>query len=354
MPLRESGDAGDKMRDDERMHHEQAAADLLRMIDAFKISQAIHVAAVLGVADRISAGVCGTDDIADAVGADRGAMYRLLRALAAIGVLREDGHRRFLLTPMGECLCSGADLPVGQHAILMGQPYYWQAWGHLLHSVKTGENAFRAVHGTSNWEYREQHPAQNAIFNAAMTANSRRVDRAIVHACDFSRYPRIADIGGGQGSLLSAILTACPGVRGVLFDQPHVIATAAHLLSSAAVADRCEFVGGSFFDGVPAGCAAYVMKFILHDWDDADAIRILQGCRRAMPAGATLFVIERLIGPPNEEPLAKLSDLNMLVVPGGRERTRDEFAALFGAAGLRLVDVVATAAGVLLFTGEPA
>jgi predicted O-methyltransferase YrrM len=205
----------------------------------------------------------------------------------------------------------------------------------------------------ASWAYREEHPEQNAIFNAAMTANSRRVDRAIVDACDFSRLERIADIGGGQGSLLAAILAACPGVRGVLFDQPHVIASAAPVLASAGVADRCELVGGSFLEGVPGGCAAYLMKFILHDWDDVDATRILRACRRAMPPGATLFVIERLIGPPNEEPAAKLSDLNMLVVAGGRERTREEFAALFEAAALRLVDVVSTSAGVLVLTGEP-
>lgn len=351
---RESGDAEGKMRDDERMSQRQAAADLLRLIDGFKISQAIHTAAVLGVADRISDGVCVSDDIADATGAHREAMYRLLRALAAHGVLREDEGRRFSLTPMGECLRSEADLPLAPHAVLMGQPYYWQAWGHLLHSVKTGENAFRAVHGMANWAYRAEHPGQSAIFDAAMTANSRRVDRAIVDACDFSRYARIADIGGGQGSLLAAILAACPGVHGVLFDQPHVIAAASPVLASAGVADRCELVGGSFLEGVPGGCAAYIMKFIVHDWNDVDATRILQACRRAMPPGATLFVIERLIGPPNEEPAAKLSDLNMLVVPGGRERTREEFAALFEAAELRLVDVVPTSAGVLVLTGEPA
>jgi predicted O-methyltransferase YrrM len=336
------------------LSQEQAAGDLRRLINGFQISQAIHVAAVLGVADHMATGPRPSDEIAAAVGAHPRALYRLLRALAAIGVLREHADRRFSLTAMGECLRSDAELSVRPSATYVGQAYRWQTWGHLLHSVKTGENAFRVLHGMDSWAYRERHPEQNAIFNAAMTANSRRVDRAIVAACDFSRCERIADVGGGQGSLLAAILAANPETRGVLFDLPHVAATAAPVLEAAGVENRCEVVGGSMFESVPRGCAAYVMKFILHDWDDADCIRILQACRRAMPSDATLFVIERLIGPPNEDPAVKLSDLNMLVGPGGQERTREEFAALFRAGGFRLEDVVSTSASMTVIVGEPA
>ncbi|HEX7407362.1 MAG TPA: methyltransferase dimerization domain-containing protein, partial [Candidatus Binatia bacterium] len=172
------------------LSQEQAAGDLHRLIKGFQISQAIHVAAVLGVADHMATGPRASDEIAAAVGAHPRALYRLLRALAAIGVLSEHENRRFSLAAMGECLRSDAELSVRPSATYIGQAYRWQTWGHLLHSVKTGENAFRVLHGMDSWAYRERHPEQNAIFNAAMTANSRRVDRAIVAACDFSRCER--------------------------------------------------------------------------------------------------------------------------------------------------------------------
>jgi hypothetical protein len=331
----------------------QAAGDLQGLIKAYQISQAIHVAAVLGVADHMAAGPRASDEIAAAVDAHPRTLYRLLRALAAAGVFHEHEHRRFSLTPMGECLRSDAEESVRPSAIYLGQAYRWQTWGHLLHSVKTGENAFRALHGVDTWTYRERHPEQDMIFNAAMTANSRRVDRAIVEACDLSRCARIVDIGGGQGSLLTAILTANSEAHGVLFDLPHVVAGAAPVLEAAGVRNRCEVVGGNMLESVPEGCSAYVMKFILHDWDDADCIRILRNCRRAMQSDAQLLVIERLVGPPNEDLAVKLSDLNMLLVPGGQERTREEFAALFEAGGFRVADVLSTSAGMSVIVGEP-
>jgi hypothetical protein len=335
------------------MRTKQAARDLQDLIKAYQISQAIHVAAVLGVADHMVSGPRASDEVAAAVGAHPRTLYRLLRALAAVGVFREHEQRRFSLTAMGECLRSDAEGSVRPSAIYLGQPYRWQTWGHLLHSVKTGENAFRALHGVDTWTYRECHPEQNAIFNAAMTANSRRVDGAIVAACDFSRCARVADIGGGQGSLLAAILAANPETRGVLFDLPHVVAAATPVLEAAGVRARCEVVGGSMLESVPEGCVAYVMKFILHDWDDAHCIRILGNCRRAMQPDARLLVAERIVGPPNEGLAVKLSDLNMLVGPGGRERTREEFAALFEAGGFRLADVLSTSADMSVIVGQP-
>jgi hypothetical protein len=332
---------------------EQAAGDLQGLINGYRISQAIHVAAVLRVADHMAAGPLASDEIAAAVGAHPRSLYRLLRALAAVGVFREHEHRRFSLTAMGEYLRSDAEPSLRPSAVYVGQPYRWQAWGHLLHSVKTGENAFRALHGVDTWTYRERHPEQNAIFNAAMTANSRRVDEGIVVACDFSRFARVVDIGGGQGSLLAAILAANPEARGVLFDLPHVVAAAAPVLEAAGVISRCDVVAGSMFESVPAGCAAYVMKFILHDWDDADCIRILQNCRRAMRSDARLLVIERLVGAPNEGLAVKLSDLNMLLVPGGQERTREEFAALLGAGGFHLADILPAVDAMSVIVGAP-
>jgi SAM-dependent methyltransferase len=330
-----------------------AASDLYRLIDGYKITQAIHVAAVLGIADHIAAGLCTSQTIAEAAGAHPAALYRLLRALAAIGVLREDEDRRFSLTPMGETLRSDAAQPLRPFATLTGQDYYWQAWGHLLHSIKTGENAFKAVHGVGSWTYRDQHPDQDAIFNLAMTANARLVDPAIVEAIGFAGLGRIADIGGGQGSLLIAILRACPHVRAVLFDRPSVVASARSVLAEAGLDARCDLAPGDMFQSVPAGCDAYLLKFVLHDWNDDEAVTLLRVCRRAMAPGARLFVIERLIGRPTSTLAAALSDLNMLVGPGGRERTVEEFAALFNAAGLRLDHVVATRRDLSVIVGEP-
>ena len=168
------------------MSDPRAAAELLRLIDGFKISQAITLAAMLGVADAIADGVRASDDLADRAGANRQAMYRLLRALAAHGILREDDGRQFALTPMGECLRADAGIPLAPHARLMGQAHYQQAWAQLRHSVMTGETAFRAVHGQSNWAYRDSHPDQQSLFNAAMSANSQRVDAAVVDALDLA------------------------------------------------------------------------------------------------------------------------------------------------------------------------
>jgi hypothetical protein len=343
-----------QMRDDAGVTEADAAANLRRLIDGYKITQALHVAAVLGIADHVAAGLRTGDEIAAAAGAHPATLYRLLRALAAIGILLEDEHRRFSLTPAGECLRSDARHALGPLATMTGQDYYWQAWGHLLHAVRTGENSFCAVHGMGSWAYRDQHPDQDAIFNHAMTANARQVDQAIVDAVDFRGFARIADIGGGQGSLLTSILRSCPGVRGVLFDRPSVAASAEQVLAAAGVDDRCEAIGGNMFEWVPPGCAAYLLKYVIHDWDDSRAAAILRVCRRAMGSGSTLFVIERFIGPPNEHLAAKLSDLNLLVGPGGRERTRQEFADLFGSADLRLADVIETGSGLNAIVGVPA
>ena len=331
----------------------EAAAELYRLIDGYKITQAIHVAAVLGIADHIAAGRHGIDEIAQAAEADPDALYRLLRALAAIDVLREGENRRFFLAPMGEPLRSDAEYPLAPFARLTGQAYYWRTWEHLLHSVKTGRNAFKDVHGVGSWTYREQHPDQNAIFNAAMTANASRVDPAVVEALAAYRLGRIADIGGNQGSLVMAMLRADPALRAVLFDRPNVVATAVPRFQAAGLEARCDVVAGDMFESVPSGSDAYVLKFILHDWEDDDAVRVLQACRRAMTAEARVFVIERLIGAPNEHLPAKLSDLNMLVGPGGRERTADEFAHLFTLSGLRLDHVASTRTDLNLIVGVP-
>jgi hypothetical protein len=336
------------------MNEPNPAGDLMRLANGYQVSQAIHVAATLGIADLLKDGSRSADDLAAATGSHAGSLYRVLRALAAVGVFREDDKRRFALTPMGDCLRSDAGTPLGPWAAFIGRPYFWQAWSHLLHSVRTGENAFRQVHGTDVWAYRSEHAEEGAIFDRAMTAISRGVIEGIVGSYNFGLFSRVVDVGGGQGALLAGILGAHATTRGILFDQPHVVAGADELLRKAGVADRCEVVGGSFFERVPEGGDAYLLKAILHDWEDDAAITILQACRRAIGSGRRLLVLERLIAPPNEAPDAKFSDLNMMVSPGGRERTREEFAALFAAAQFRLVSVAPTGTRLSVIEGLPA
>ena len=336
------------------VREEPPAAALRRLVNGYQVSQAIHVVAVLGVADRLAGGARSSDELAAATESHPDALYRLLRALAAVGVLREEPGRRFALTPLGECLRADAPQPVGPWASFAMAKPQWEAWGALLHSVRTGENAFRHIHGEDVWAYRARHLDAGAVFDRAMTGMTRLGTEAVLAAYDFSRFATIVDVAGGHGALLAAILVRYPHVRGVLFDQPHVIAGAAEVLREAGMRERCEVVGGSFFESVPEGGDAYVLKQIVHDWEDAEAAAILRACRRAVGPGGRLLVIERDLGAANERPEAKQMDLQMLVSAGGRERTRDQYAALFAAAGFRLVGVTPTAGDLCIVEAAPA
>ena len=330
------------------MHDAEApTVALRRLTNGYQVTQAIHVAAALGIADLLRDGPRGSDALAQETGTHAPSLHRVLRALGSVGVLHEGDDGRFALTAIGDCLRSDAPEPVGGWAAFVGRPYHWQAWGALLDGVRTGENAFRSVYGTDVWDYRAAHPEEGAIFDAAMTAIMLRANGHLLAAYDFGRFATVVDVGGGRGAFLNAIVEANPGLRGILFDQPQVVA-------GAVVGERCEVVAGSFFDAVPEGADAYVLKAIIHDWEDEDALRILRRCRAAMPDDGALLVVERDLGAPNENPDAKLSDLNMMVGAGGRERTRDEFAALFAAADFALAGATPTAIGLSVFEGRPA
>jgi hypothetical protein len=324
---------------------------LRRLVNGYQVTQAIHVAAVLGIADLLADGPRTSDDLAAATDSHPQALYRLLRALASIGVFREEADRSFALTELGACLRSDAPEPVGSWGAFVGEPYQWQAWGALLHSVRTGENAFRHVHGVDSWTYRARHPELSAGFDRAMTDLSRQVSAAVLEAYDFGRFRHIVDVGGGNGAFLAAILVKHPLTYGVLFDQPHVVAGAAPVLRAAGVQDRCQVVGGSFVEAVPAGGDAYILKAILHDWEDEPCRHILRTCRQAIAAGTALLVVERELGRPNQNPDPKFSDLNMLVGPMGQERTPAEYAALCAAAGFRFVGVTPSAVGTSVYQG---
>ena len=263
------------------------AAALRRLVNGYQAAQAIHVAASLGIADLLADGAKTSDELAAATETHAGALYRLLRALAGLGVFHEGDDRRFSLTPLGDGLRTDAPESLAGWAAFMGRPYYWQAWGALGESVRTGENAFRLLHGTDVWEYRSRHPEESEIFDRAMMALTGGANRALLEAYEFGRFEKLVDVGGGNGTLLAAILAANPGLRGVLFDQPHVVSHAEEVLQRVGVADRCEIVGGSFFDAVPAGGDAYLLKWIVHDWEDDPAREILLNCRRTMGVNNT-------------------------------------------------------------------
>jgi hypothetical protein len=316
-----------------------AAAALVKMINGYQISQMIHVVAKLGIADLLAEEPQTSAQLAEHLGVHAGALYRILRALSSLGVFHEDPSGRFALTPLAEPLRTDVPDSVRALSIFNGGPQVWRTWGELTYSVTTGESAFRPVFGADNWTYRAHNPEANAIFNAAMTSNSRRDIAAILAAYDFSRFPTLVDVGGGQGALLAGILQAYPALHGVLFDQPHVLDQAVPVLAAAGVAERCALVPGDFFQQVPPGGDAYLLRRIIHDWDDEQSAAILRQCHAAMPDHARLLLIEQVIQPPNQPDPGKLADINMLVQLGGRERTAEEFAALLAGAGLTLTTI---------------
>ena len=310
---------------------------LQAMITGFRVSAALSVAAEFGISDALAGDGQTLAELAAAVKADEETLGRLLRALVAVGVYAVQ-DAVYTNTSMGERLRS--DVPGSLRPLArMGQdPAFWAAWGHLAHSVRTGENAFEAVHGVDVWTHREQRPEYNAIFNDNMTALSWYVGKSVADSYDFSGLDKVVDVGGGQGILLDAMLNRYEQLQGVVFDLPHVVATGPR---SEAVASRWSAVAGSFFEAVPPA-DGYLIKSILHDWPDDRCVKILRTCAASLNPGGVVLVIELVLDRPGHEVMAAFSDLNMLVMPGGRERTEDEYAALFEAAGLHLNQVIDT------------
>ncbi len=324
-----------------------------RMMTGYWISQAIYVAAKLRLADRLADGPQPIAVLAEATGTHNQTLYRLLRALASVGIFSEDDSGRFGLTPMAETLRSDVPGSLWAMAIMMGEEHY-HAWGGLLESVRTGKTAFDRLYGKPIFAYLTEHPEKARVFDAAMTAIHGRETAAVLDAYDFSGLGVVADIGGGNGSNLIGILGRHPGLRGVLFDLPHVVERAGTALEAAGLADRCASVGGSFFKSIPVEADAYFLRHIIHDWDDEDSGRILRNVRAAMPPGARLLLVEHVLPAGNAPSFGKLLDLNMLIMPGGIERTEDEFRRLYEAAGFRLSRVVPAQDDLSVIEGIPA
>jgi hypothetical protein len=314
---------------------------MLQVLQGLWVSRAVYVAAKLGIADLLKDGPKGSAELANATGTDAPSLYRVLRALDSVGVFADDGEGHFAITPLGATLRTDVPGSLRYLAIEeLGENHY-PAWEKVLYSVKTGATAFDHVYGMSKWQYMTEHPDEARIFDQAMASFSSTVAAAIVAAYDFSSSRTVVDVGGGDGGLLAAILKANPNARGVLADLPHVAEGARRRFDVEGLADRCDVAGGDFFGQVPAG-DTYVLKFIIHDWDDERSTAILTNCRRAMAHNGKVLIVEAVLQPGRATSFSKFLDLNMMVMTGGRERTEPEYRALLDAAGLRLTRIVPT------------
>lgn len=329
---------------------------MIERIAAYWQSQLIYLAAKLAIPDALANGPLTADEVASRVGAHASSLSRVLRALASLGIFKCDAHGRYHLTRLAQTLRSDHPESLRDFALMLADDYNWSAWGALEHAVRTGENAFEHVHGAPAFSWMRLHPEKEKAFSASMASLSVLENAAITRAYAFGKLQTVVDVGGAHGHLLVSILRSYVRVRGVLFDQPTVIGKAleAGYVSAPDVRDRCESVSGDFFQSVPAGADAYVLKYILHDWDDARAIGILENCRRAMAPDGRVLVVEHVVTPGNRFDWSKLVDINMMVMMGSRERTRHEFSALFGHAGLHLRRVIRTGCPLNILEGVPA
>jgi hypothetical protein len=321
------------------------------MLTGYWLSQAIHVAAKLGIADFVRDEPKSAGELARLTDTHPLALHRLLRALASVGIFAADEDGRFGLTDMARCLL---DEPGSQRAValMLGDEHY-ASWGQLLYSVATGKPAFNRVCGRPIFEWLSQHPQQAQIFDAAMTGFHGEETQKIIDAYDFGSFKTVVDIGGGNGSVLTAILSRYPNVRGILFDLPGVVERAKVNLDKAGLSERCQTVAGSLFDKIVPGGDCYLMRHIIHDWNDEQSFTILKNVRKAIPPEGRLLIIEMIIPPGNQEHFGKLLDLNMLVVPGGQERTEAKYRALLKQAGFVVELVLPTRAEVSIIEGRP-
>ena len=311
-----------------------------RVMNGHVIARAVFIAIELQLADKIQKGHSNAESLAKAAGADARMIYRILRILAGQGIFREGKDRQFSLTEMGETLLPDSQESIAALGKLTHHPTTWAALGGFPHTIRTGETDFDHAIGESWIEHMATDNEFAAIFHQAMNGLTRMHNSSVAEAYDFSKHTRIVDVGGGNGALLSAILSRNDKLSGVLLDRESAIDQARQ--GAGGPMERCELVIGDFFDAVPSGGDVYILKIILHDWGDDDCIRILKNCREAMVDGGRVLVIDRLIGAPNEPSLTHVADMFMMAFTGGVERSESEFEELFNRSGLALVGTTAT------------
>lgn len=332
-----------------RSAQEPTAADrrLRELVSGYQASAAIGALARLGVADALASGARSLVDLARSVGAEERALARLLEATLDLGLFTRGEDGRYGLGELGDLLRSDVPGSLRRFATVSTEHWRWAAYGHLDHTLRTGDAGFVAAHGCGLWDYLACHPEAAASFEESMTQVGVARDRAVAAAIDLEGVDRLVDVGGGRGGLMCALMEAHPQLHGIVFDLPSVIRSTRDYLRKAGFAERCEAIAGDFREEVPAGGNAYVLSWILHDWDDATALHILRTCRAAMEKHSRLFVIEMVVPEPgraNAAAFARLvrqTDLEMLAVVGGRERTAAEYEKLFAGAGCAVCRIVA-------------
>ncbi len=308
---------------------------LFGMISGYKSTQALYVAAKLGIADHLTRGPMRSDELAKEVGANPKALLRLMGHLAALGIFTQDESRKFRLTPIGELLRNDDPESMRYNAIFAGEENY-KATGDLLHNVRTGETAFNHLYGKGHFEWMADHPDASSTFNKAMAQSLRRLENPL-ESYDYSGKHLIVDVGGGRGDLITSIIRANPGLKGILFDLPQGTEEAQSQLKTKGVADRCQIVRGSFFNSVPEGGDVYVLSRILHDWPDDKAATILANCRKAIKEDGTLLIRDNVITDRDE--MGSQLDLTMMIMTGGEERTESEWRNLLHSTGFALTKI---------------
>lgn len=324
---------------------------LAEMVTGIVVSQSVYAVAELGVADLLADDSRTPAELAEATDANAEALHRILRFLAGHGLFEEDQEGRFALTAMGHFLRS--DVPGSQRDAARMFHRTAASWNEILHSVRTSESGFTKAYGKPIFDYMSEHPEDAAVFDSAMVSIHGGETNAVLDAYEYSGIETVADIGGGNGSVLSATLERNSGLKGIWFDMPQVKERAEATFTSVGVDDRVQYATGNFFEAVPEGADAYQMRHIIHDWYDAQAIQILANCRRVMPAHGRLLVIEAVIEPGNDASFGKFADVVMLVCPGGLERTEEQFRELYASAGFELTSITPTASPVCVIEGRP-
>jgi hypothetical protein len=321
------------------------------MASGYMLSQAIVAAARLGIADLVKDAPRSIEGLAQSCAVNADALYRTLRALACVGIFTETGPRTFANSPLSEPLRSDLADSIRPMILFLCDEMHWKVYGDFMYSVQTGKPSFDHVYGQKCWEYLVAHPDAAKVFDDAMTSNSAMAAAAVAESYDFSGAGTLVDVAGGNGLLLGTILRRYPSLQGVLFDVPHSIERARN--AGLVNADRCRFIAGDFFASVPAEGDVYMLKNIIHDWDDASARRILETCRTAMQSSSRLLIIEWFLPPANQPGLANFIDLEMLVLPGGRERSTEEMGSLLARSGFNLTRVIPTKSPLAIFEAMP-
>jgi hypothetical protein len=315
---------------------------LIQIGTAYWASRVIYAAAKLGLADQLAAGPKSAAELAGPMRVHAPSLHRLMRTLASLGLLTERTEQRFALTTLGEALKTGAPGSARSAVLALCSSWFASAFDHIVHSVQTGRTGFEKAHGMPIFDYLSQHPEDASLFSETMIGLHGAEPPAVAAAYDFSSFKTIVDVGGATGNLLAAILTHHARPRGVLFDRPHVVSDAPALLKTKGVNDRVTIEAGDFFKTVPAGCDAYVLSHVIHDWSEEQCLTILGHCRKAMKPEGRLLIVEMVLPAGDTPHVGKMFDMVMLVVPGGQERTEAEYSSLLSKAGFRLARVVPT------------